>query len=87
MGLVVKIKFTAFPTGFYEMEGNLRPAGVEELPEEDQEEGELPTLPPGKDPSSHKLTNPLLMKGHTNNKQMVYAIATADIHTARNLCY
>ena len=68
------------------MEGSLRPAGVEELPEEDQEEGEMPTLPPGKDPSSSKLTNPLLMKGAANNKQMVrvatHIVASFPDHAA-----
>jgi len=53
------------------MEDNLRSAEIEERPEEDQDDGELPTLPPGKDPSSRTLKSPPLIKGHPNDKQMV----------------
>lgn len=54
------------------MEDNLRSAEIEERPEEDQDDGELPTLPPGKDPSSQTLKSPPLIKGHPNDKQMVW---------------
>ena len=42
-----------------------------DLPEEDQEENELPTLPRNKDPSGQTITNPLLSKRPPNSKQMV----------------
>lgn len=42
-----------------------------DLPEEDQEENELPTLPRNKDPSGQTIANPLLSKRPPNSKQMV----------------
>lgn len=60
-------------TGFAELESSLQPGGLgglQELPEEDQDE-ELPSLPPGKDPAVARLTSPLHNKGPAANKQMV----------------
>ena len=63
------------------MEGNLRSAEIEEeRPEEDQDDGELPTIPPEKDPSSPRLTSPPLIKGHPNDKQMVW-------HNRSSVCF
>ena len=47
-----------------------------DLPEEDQEEGELPVLPPDKDPSTHH-TDPLIGKTPTKNKRLVSVIISA----------
>ena len=56
------------PSGFSEL--GLHPG---DLPEEDQEEGEMPSLPPDKDPSARTLHNPLIGKKPANSKQMVSA--------------
>ena len=69
-------------TGFAELESSLQVTGLgglQELPEEDQDEGELPSLPPGKDPAAPRLTSPLHNKGPAANKQMV-GLTPSTIH-------
>ena len=44
-----------------------------DLPEEDQDEEEMPMLPPGKDPSS-PTTNSFIGKTPANNKRLVCLI-------------
>ena len=58
---------------FYPIEHGtlLRPqdgSGVGELPED---EGDMPTLPPNKDPSGQTISKPLLSKRPPNKQQMV----------------
>lgn len=55
------------PGGQRQSEGGL----LADLPEEDQDEVEIPTLPPSKDPTGQTITRPLVNKRQANSKQMV----------------
>ncbi len=63
-----------FPNSVYTQPGGLRQSEggmLADLPEEDQDEAEMPTLPPSKDPTGQTITNPLVNKRQANSKQMV----------------
>ncbi len=59
---------------FPQQNGLRQPEGglLANLPEEDQDESEVLTLPPNKDPAGQTITNPLVNnKRQANSKQMV----------------